>query len=127
MWSGRDQDDKNKDKKNEEFNTGAAPGASNTAVMRPVRGADGTVGGSQSAINDIVRNARGSGAQGKGDAHDMPGLDITLYKNGFQVGDGEFRPVGEAKNDVFLAALKKGYVADSTALFLLDTHSIMYV
>jgi len=35
---------------------------------------------------------------------------ITLYANGFQIGDGEFRPSSDARNAVFLADLKQGHV-----------------
>lgn len=35
---------------------------------------------------------------------------ITIYKNGFQVGNGEFRPLTDKKNVGFLEDLKEGHI-----------------
>lgn len=41
--------------------------------------------------------------------HDGPAIgQITLFKNGFKVGEGEFRPTADPKNEAFLRELKKG-------------------
>lgn len=42
------------------------------------------------------------------DGEKRPSIIITLYRNGFVVGDGPFRPNGEEKNKRFLNDLAKG-------------------
>lgn len=40
---------------------------------------------------------------------DAPGIgQITLYKNGIKVGQGEFRPLSDPKTEIFLRELKQG-------------------
>lgn len=33
---------------------------------------------------------------------------ITLYRNGFRIGDGEFRDLADPNNAAFLQAIKRG-------------------
>jgi len=97
-----DKKDDDKDKKNprtEEFNMGGAQ--SSTAVQRPVRGRDGTLTG------DLAEHARAANHR----PEDVPSSStITLYRNGFIVGQGAFRDLAVPANQTILAALKKGEV-----------------
>ena len=44
------------------------------------------------------------------DHGDKQKIKITIYKNGFQLDDGEFRPLNDDKNKAFMADIEKGYV-----------------
>jgi len=59
-------------------------------------------------MDDIVAAARGQ--QDSREAEDRQLGVITLYANGFQIGQGAFRDVKEAQNAQFLKDLKEGYV-----------------
>ena len=41
---------------------------------------------------------------------DKQKIKITIYKNGFQLDDGAFRPLTDEKNKQFMAEIEKGYV-----------------
>jgi UBX domain-containing protein 1 len=41
---------------------------------------------------------------------DKEKIKITLYKNGFCVDDGPFRPLGDQKNKEFMTDIEKGFV-----------------
>ena len=65
--------------------------------------------------DDVMGNivARAEENNSKGPRPDgVTDLRIILWGNGFQVGgdDGEFRAIGDPKNDKFLEELKEGYV-----------------
>lgn len=65
--------------------------------------------------DDLVAKAEASGkTQGEPGA---PGTDvkITLWKNGFQVDDGEFRDYNSPENKKFMADLNEGYVPKELA------------
>jgi hypothetical protein len=62
----------------------------------------------QDLVRDIVDSAR---SQGNPAPHDGPTIRITLYKNGFVVGDGEFQSLDDPENVKALKELKEGYVS----------------
>ena len=104
---------------------------SSTAVARPVRGAPGAGAGAGAGAGpplDDIASILGAARQyahisvrACSDFHeicrhkdDTTGQDrniglITLYANGFIVGDGEFRDIKDPRNANFLKSLKAGY------------------
>lgn len=88
-------------KKEEEFSVGGAQ--SSTSVLRPVKG-------SSDLTDQILRAARANPDANK--PHSQIDCPITIYKNGFQVGNGEFRPLTDPKNVAFLEQLKDGDVPE---------------
>jgi len=73
---------------------------SGTGVLRPVRRNDDNL------TKDIITNAQA--AQGSRTSADANAGQITIYANGFKVGDGPFRPKSDPQNIKFLEDLKKG-------------------
>jgi len=71
--------------------------SSGTAVYRPA-----------GPMDELVARARGQ--QGSRDAEDRQLGVITLYANGFQIGQGPFRDAKEPRNAQFLKELKEGFV-----------------
>lgn len=93
-------DKKGGEKKDEEFNVGGAK--SNTAVLRPVKGAD--------LMDSLIKSARANAEGGKEAMR--TGVLITIYKNGFQVAGGEFRDLKVPENVKYLEALNDGEVPE---------------
>jgi len=88
---------------------------SSTAVWRPAPGAGAGAGagagsGAPGGMQDIIAKAKGQ--QHATDAQDRSVGTITLYANGFILGEGEFRDSKDAKNAGFLKALMAGDVPD---------------
>jgi len=100
---------KKDDKKNnmEEFAVGGGQ-----SVVRPTTGA-GRASDPQDPISDVISRARDfSQRQGAGP---HPAMDknvalITVYKNGFVIGDSPFRDLSAPENKAFLDDLKNGVV-----------------
>lgn len=61
-------------------------------------------------IDGIVEKARQGGKQHAESGSDKPQLKITLYSNGFVVGDGPFRPYDAPESQQFMKELNEGYV-----------------
>jgi len=120
----------------EEFSVGGAQ--SGTAVYRPVKG-EPQPGDSLNDMQDIVGQARRQ-------ADTSPARDrnigiITLYKNGFRIGEGEFRDSKSPENQRFVQSLKNGDVPseleaevkkewgniDAVGVHLVDKSSEIYV
>jgi len=107
----------NKKAGQEEFSQSAA-GQSGTAVWRPnnsaARGSGaGGAGGPPDLLQDLLGQAQASSASAASSgALDRSVGQITLYANGFIIGNGEFRDVKEPKNKQFLEDLKRGEVPD---------------
>lgn len=94
---GAGADKKDDKKKNEELYGGGK--SSGTAVMRPT--------GDPDDMAALINAARGQAGE-QGDAQDRNVGLITVYKNGFVIGDGEFRDKKEPKNAAFIQALLRG-------------------
>jgi len=94
LWSNKKEDDKKKADV-EEFSQGGQQ--SHTAVMRPVR--------RDVTPSDVIGAARQSAAAAGSDAKLDTGLTITMYRNGFLLGDNDFRPINKPENQGFLRAL----------------------
>jgi UBX domain-containing protein 1 len=99
----------NNPKNTEEFSVGG--GSSSTAVLRPNNG-PGREGGN--VASDIIKQAR----ELKDDANIDRSIGlITLYSNGFIIGNGEFRDsTNNPTNQAFLADLKRGEVPNELEL-----------
>jgi len=96
--------DKDKDKPDEKMEVFSQSGkTSGTSVFRPTNR-----GGSDKGTDDlaeIVKNAKGQ-KDVSSEANDRNIGMITLYANGFRVGDGEFRDASIDKNKKFIEDLK---------------------
>jgi len=106
---------KNKNKNEEEFSVGGQ--TSSTAVLRPNNGALRNPNNNTNNNNnnpsaaDIIKQAREQKASDVAEDKNI-GL-ITLYSNGFIIGNGEFREVANnPRNQQFLAQLKQQEVPD---------------
>lgn len=88
------------DGSNEYYAGGATRGGSGLAV----------VGGSDPANNeDIVQRAQNDTNEAPATEEELGNaVTITLFRNGFKVNEGRFRPRGDEANDNFLSALAKG-------------------
>jgi len=99
------KDDKKNDNNNnnnmEEFSQHGAQ--SGTSVYRPVKGND-----SGNPMKDIANLARRQNDASS--ARDRSVGLITLYANGFKLGEGEFRDIKVGENAQFIKALKNGVV-----------------
>jgi hypothetical protein len=84
---------------------------SGTSVMRPTnRGGPGQPAAGND-IDSLIAAAKQKQAAASGEAAPEANIGhICLYKNGFIIGDGEFRDVSDAKNKAFLQALQGGDV-----------------
>lgn len=91
----------------EEFSVGGHTSA--TAVMRPKGGA----GGSGNPMEDIIRSARGQDAPDPTGAGDRNIGVITIYANGYQLGDGNFQDAANPGNAAAIADLQNGHVPAS--------------
>jgi len=127
-----------KDKKNENMEEFFEPGkSSGTAVLRPTGG-----GPAGDPMQDMIRNARGNAGNADPEAMSRNLGVITIYANGFRLGDGEFQPITIPKNAAFIKSLKEGAVpaeleeqvrkqfgaqADSVGIHLQDKSSETYV
>jgi hypothetical protein len=90
---------------------------SGTAVWRPNNSAarSNAPGMPKDPIDDLLRQARANTNSSSGDAAGAADRNlglITLYANGFVIGNGEFRDIKEAKNKTTLEQLKRGEVPD---------------
>ena len=54
--------------------------------------------------------AEEGGRQHAADGHGKTQLKVTLWANGFQVDDGDFRDYNEPSNQQFMKELKQGFV-----------------
>lgn len=63
-------------------------------------------------IEALVQKAREGGKEHAKEGGGSTELKITLYSNGFKVGDGEFRPYDAPENQKFMKELKEGYVPE---------------
>ena len=63
-----------------------------------------------SDIDGIVEKARQGGKEAGESSSGKPQLKITLYSNGFVVGDGPFRPYDAPESQQFMKELNEGYV-----------------
>jgi len=103
-------------KSNEEEYQQSAAGQSGTAVWRPNNSAarTGTGAGGGADPNDpvahLLAQARAQSASGNEEGADRNIGLITLYSNGFTIGNGEFRDAKEEQNQKFLESLRKGEV-----------------
>lgn len=84
-----------KDKKEEFFSGGGAQ--SGTGVVRPIKKTD----------DEMAQLAQMQQSQGMKADSTMEDT-ITIYKNGFKIGNGEFRPDTDPTNKKFLEELKAG-------------------
>jgi len=91
--------DKDKKKETEEFSGGGY--SSSTAVSRPTKR-------DETDLSSIVQSAKSQA--GSTEAQDANLGIITLYKNGFKVGDGEFRDKKDPENAKFIKELQRGFV-----------------
>ena len=78
-------------------------------------------GGQSSGINvenpdnneeeDIIEKAKRTGGNNKEDFEKSENkMKLTVYKNGFVIDDGEFRPITDEKNKKFMEEVTKGYI-----------------
>jgi UBX domain-containing protein 1 len=63
-------------------------------------------------IEALVQKAKEGGKEHAKEGGGSTELKITLYSNGFKVGDGEFRPYDAPENQKFMKELKEGYVPE---------------
>lgn len=63
----------------------------------------------ENPVDDIVRQAKEQSSSGEVGKEGTK-LKITLWKNGFQVDEGEFRPYDDPRNQQFMKELKDGFV-----------------
>lgn len=60
--------------------------------------------------NPLEKNYGKNDVEGYGKSKNK--LKLTVYKNGFIIDDGPFRPITEPINQKFMAEIKKGYIPD---------------
>ncbi|GBG24446.1 UBX domain-containing protein 3 [Hondaea fermentalgiana] len=78
-------------------------GGSGQNVVVPGEGGDGN------AVNRIFQRAAAESEAMGTDLGDAPSTTLTMYRNGFVVGDGPFRELGVPANDQFLASISEGF------------------
>ena len=64
-------------------------------------------------FDGLVAKAKAGGDAGKGDS--KTDVKITLYNNGFQIDDEEFRDYEAPENKKFIEEMKSGYVPQELA------------
>lgn len=90
----------------EEFSQGGGKGgASGTSVIRPTGEGD-----SKDPMQDIIRAARVNAKSSSDQAMGRSLGTITIYKNGFKLGDDAFQHSSDPKNASFIKSLKEGVV-----------------
>jgi UBX domain-containing protein 1 len=95
--------DANKKQNDEEFSLGGA--TSSTAVYRPTNG----------VMREVIEKARKQSSSpiassSSGWTNDRSIGLITIYSNGFMIGNGPFRDINDPKNAAFIKDLKNGDV-----------------
>jgi len=101
----KDKDKEKKDEKLEEFSQNGK--TSGTSVLRPTnRGGNNS---NASDLADIVKNAKSNNSVSS-EANDRNIGIITIYSNGFRIGNGEFRDSKSDKNKSFIDDLKQRIV-----------------
>lgn len=100
---GSVSDRRNKHDDEEEFSVGGAQSA--TSVLRPTKKDDPILAG----LMEQAKNHQGD-PTGTKLAQERCVGEITLYKNGLKIGDGEFRSTSDPANQEFIAALQRGEV-----------------
>jgi len=104
---GGEKKDPKKDKKEEKLEEFSQNGkTSGTSVLRPV---NRNGNGNPNDLAEIVKNAKSQKAVSS-EANDRNLGVITIYSNGFRIGDGEFRESKLENNKIFIEDLKKGNV-----------------
>lgn len=99
---GSNKQKKSETEGKEEFSVGGA--TSSTAVLRPNQNND---------LQDIIRNASQAGAPDPSGAGDRNIGIITIYANGFQLGEEEFQDASDPANAAAIKDLKSGNVPAS--------------
>ncbi|CAD8171717.1 unnamed protein product [Paramecium pentaurelia] len=60
--------------------------------------------------NELINKAKEGGAQPDGNDDPKEWCKITLWNNGFQINDGEFKDINDPENKKFIAELKQNQV-----------------
>lgn len=79
-------------------------------VVNPDRSAAAGSGDPHSVVDRIVKKAATEGGGGEAPDSSMPQIQLTFYKSGFVVDDGELRRYDDPANAPFLADVEGGRI-----------------